>query len=268
MWGVALRTTELQAALKGAPTYRRGIVRLFGIPESEIANTLRAADGAGLDLSELEITTCLRRGEIEVATRYEPVAEPAYAALIDFIGARHGDTLFSEDGTTVDEQVAALLVGRTIAVAESCTGGLLAARLTERPGSSAYFLGGLVVYSNGAKVALAGVDPALIEQYGAVSDEVAEALAEGAVERFGAELGIGITGIAGPDGGSEEKPVGLVCFSVVQRDGEGVTRTTRLPGSRADIRERSTTVALHLLRRLLQPKEQPESPLPGRLRRR
>jgi nicotinamide-nucleotide amidase len=268
MWGVALRTTELQAALKGAPTYRRGIVRLFGIPESEIANTLRAADGAGLDLSELEITTCLRRGEIEVATRYEPVAEPAYAALIDFIGARHGDTLFSEDGTTVDEQVAALLVGRTIAVAESCTGGLLAARLTDRPGSSAYFLGGLVVYSNGAKVALAGVDPALIEQYGAVSDEVAEALAEGAVERFGAELGIGITGIAGPDGGSEEKPVGLVCFSVVQRDGEGVTRTTRLPGSRADIRERSTTVALHLLRRLLQPKEQPESPLPGRLRRR
>jgi nicotinamide-nucleotide amidase len=240
---------------------------LFGIPESEIANTLRAAEGEGLDLSELEITTCLRRGEIEVATRYEPEAEPAYGALIEFIGARHRDTLFSEDGTTVDEQVAALLAGRTIAVAESCTGGLLAARLSDRPGSSAYFLGGLVVYSNEAKVALAGLGQELIEHHGAVSEEVAEALADGAVERFGAELGIGITGIAGPDGGSDEKPVGLVCFSVVERNGERVTRSARLPGGRADIRERSTTVALHLLRRLLQREEQPEPPIPGLARR-
>jgi nicotinamide-nucleotide amidase len=267
MWDMALRTPELQAALEGAPTYRRGIVRLFGIPESEIANTLRAAEGEGLDLSELEITTCLRRGEIEVATRYEPEAEPAYGALIEFIGARHRDTLFSEDGTTVDEQVAALLAGRTIAVAESCTGGLLAARLSDRPGSSAYFLGGLVVYSNEAKVALAGLGQELIEHHGAVSEEVAEALADGAVERFGAELGIGITGIAGPDGGSDEKPVGLVCFSVVERNGERVTRSARLPGGRADIRERSTTVALHLLRRLLQREEQPEPPIPGLARR-
>jgi nicotinamide-nucleotide amidase len=251
MWEMALATPELQAALASATTYRRGIVRLFGIPESEIANTLRAAEAEGLDLKELEITTCLRRGEIEIATRYEPEGESAYEALIEFIGRRHSDTLFSEDGSTIDEQVAQLLTGRTIAVAESCTGGLLAGRLTDRPGSSAYFLGGLVVYSNEAKASLAAVDAGLIEQFGAVSDEVAEALAEGAIRRFGAELGIGVTGVAGPGGGSEEKPVGLVCFSVVERGGERLTRSARLPGGRADVRERSTTVALHLLRRLL-----------------
>lgn len=251
MWDMALATTELQSALAGATTYRREIMRLFAIPESEIANTLRAAEDAGLDLSELEITTCLRRGEIEIATRYEPKAESAYERLAEFIRERHRDTLFSEDGSTVDEQVADLLAGRTIAVAESCTGGLLAARLTDRPGSSASFLGGVVVYSNEAKVSLAGVDTELIERFGAVSDEVAEALAEGATERFGADIGIGVTGIAGPDGGSEEKPVGLVCFSVVERGGERITRHSRLPGGRADVRERSTTVALHLLRRLL-----------------
>ena len=105
--------------------------------------------------------------------------------------------------------MAALLAGRTIAVAESCTGGLMAARLTDRAGSSAYFAGGVVAYSNEAKVELVGVDPALIERFGAVSTEVAEALADGAMTRFGADIGVGITGIAGPDGGTEEKPVGL-----------------------------------------------------------
>jgi nicotinamide-nucleotide amidase len=96
-----------------------------------------------------------------------------------------------------------------------------------------------------------GVDRALIERVGAVSTEVAEALAEGAVERFGADFGIGVTGIAGPDGGTEEKPVGTVCFSVVGRDGSRLTRSARLPGGRSDVRERSTTVSLHLVRRLL-----------------
>jgi nicotinamide-nucleotide amidase len=176
--------------------------------------------------------------------------------------------LFSEDGATIDEQVAELLRGRTIAVAESCTGGLLAGRLTDRPGSSAYFLGGVVVYSNEAKISLAGVDPGLIESFGAVSEEVAEALAEGAITRFGAELGIGVTGIAGPDGGSENKPVGLVCFSVVDRAAERITRSARLPGGRADVRERSTTVALHLLRRLLRGEIAGTAPVPGIARER
>ncbi len=169
MWRTAVATEAFRAATAGATTFRRSILRLFGIPESEIANTLRAAQAAGLELEPLEVTTCLRRGEIEVATRFEPAAQPAYDALAAFIGDRHADTLFSEDGATVDEQVAALLEGRTLAVAESCTGGLLAGRLTERPGSSSYFLGGLVVYSNEAKSALAGVDPDLIARFGAVS---------------------------------------------------------------------------------------------------
>jgi len=251
MWRTAVQTAAFQEAIRGATTYRRGIVRLFGIPESEIASTLRAAEAAGLRLEPLEVTTCLRRGEIEVATRYEPPAEDAYRDLIEFIRARHRDTLFSEDGSTVDEQMVELLGGRSLAVAESCTGGLMAARLTERAGSSAYFAGGIVAYSNQAKVALAGVPRELIERFGAVSPEVAQALADGAIARFQADFGIGITGIAGPGGGSEEKPVGLVCFSVASSGGARITRSARLPGGRADVRDRATTVALHLLRRLL-----------------
>lgn len=260
MWQTALETPPMNAVLRDLPTYHREIVRLFGLPESEIASSLRAAEQAGLKLEPLEITTCLRRGEIEVATRYEPPARPAYDALIDFIRERHGERLFSEDGSTVDEQVVQLLAGRTVAVAESCTGGLLAARLTDRPGSSAYFLGGAVVYSNEAKVKLAGVDPGLITRFGAVSEEVARALSRGAIERFGADIGMGVTGIAGPEGGSDEKPVGLVCFTVADRQGAEITLSTRLPGGRADIRERSTTVALHLLRRLLRGESKTELP--------
>ncbi|MFL5859722.1 MAG: competence/damage-inducible protein A [Solirubrobacteraceae bacterium] len=255
MWEAARQTDAFAAAIAGAVEYRRDIVRLFGIPESEIANTLQAAEAAGLDLTALEITTCLRRGEIEVATQFAPPAQPAYDAFLQFIRERHADTLYSEDGSTIDEQLAGLLAGHTLAVAESCTGGGLATRLTDRAGSSAYFLGGAVVYSNQAKIDLAGVDPALIERFGAVSSEVAEALAGGIAERFDADLGAGITGVAGPGGGTEEKPVGTVCFSVWMRSGEGpprrLTRRTRLPGGRADIRDRSVTVAMHLLRRLL-----------------
>ena len=127
----------------------------------------------------------------------------------------------------------------------------MSARLTERPGSSEYMLGGAVVYSNEAKVSLAGVDAGLIEQFGAVSVQVAEALAQGACDRFQADFGIGITGIAGPGGGTPDKPVGTVCFSIAGRDLEPLTRRTEMPGSRFDIRERSTTVAMHLLRRVL-----------------
>jgi nicotinamide-nucleotide amidase len=261
MWHTARETEAFGDAIAGATTYVNGVLRLFGIPESEIASTLRAAEEAGLELEPLEITTCLRRGEIEVSTRYEPPAEPAYEGLVGFIRERHPDTLFSEDGSTVDDQVIGLLAGRTIAVAESCTGGLMSARLTDRGGSSAYFLGGVVAYSNEAKIEHAGVDAELIARFGAVSTEVAEALADGAAARFGAAFGIGITGIAGPDGGTDEKPVGLVCFSVSSRDGRRITRSTRLPGDRADVRDRSTTVVMHLLRRLL--KGEGEVVLPG-----
>jgi nicotinamide-nucleotide amidase len=253
MWPAATAAGTFAAAIAGATEYRQRTLRLYGIPESEIAETLRAADASGPGLDGLEITTCLRRGELEVVTRFEPPDETAYAAFEAVVRERHADTLFSTDGTTIDEQVAGLLrdAGRTIATAESCTGGLLAGRLTDLAGSSDYVAGGLVVYSNEAKTALAGVSPELIARVGAVSVEVAEALADGARSRLDADVGVGITGVAGPGGGTATKPVGLVCFSVAGPDAQRITRTARLPGNRADIRERSTTVAMHLVRWLL-----------------
>jgi nicotinamide-nucleotide amidase len=128
----------------------------------------------------------------------------------------------------------------------------MAGRLTDLAGSSAYVLGGLVVYSNEAKTALAGVPAPLIAAHGAVSPEVARALAAGARERLGADIGIGITGIAGPGGGSAEKPVGTVCLCVASAEA-AVERTVRLPGSRADVRDRTTTTAMHMLYELLGP---------------
>jgi nicotinamide-nucleotide amidase len=252
MWETATQTEAFTSAAQGATDYRFGMLRLFGIPESEIASTLRAASEAGVELERLEITTCLRRGEIEVVTRYEEATAPVYEALRAVVTERHADTLFSDDGTLVDDQVATLLRKRAlkIAVCESCTGGLLAGRLTDRPGSSEYFLGGLVVYANEAKANVAGIDPALIEEHGAVSTEVANALAEAAIERLGGNVGVGVTGVAGPGGGTPDKPVGLVCFSARHGD-SSLTRSVTLPGSRADIRDRSTTVAMHLVRRLL-----------------
>jgi nicotinamide-nucleotide amidase len=259
MWGAAVQTPALGAVLAAGTEYEQRMLRLFGIPESEIAETLRVAERAGVELERLEITTCLRRGEIEVVTRYEPAAAAVYAAFEAVVRERHADTLFSEDGSSVDQQVAALLrdSGRTIATAESCTGGLLAARLTELPGASAYVRGGLVVYCNDAKVSQAGVDRDLIERHGAVSAEVAAALADGARRELASTVGVGITGVAGPDGGTEQKPVGLVWFSVVDDHGTRLTRSVNLPGGRADVRDRSTTVALHLIRRLLLGEGQP-----------
>ena len=253
MWPAMVQTEALREVLTRSTDYRQTMLRLFGIPESEIAATLRIAEERIEGLGELEITTCLRRGEVEVVTRFEPGAQAAWDALAELIGERHAETLFSTDGSTVDDQVARLLAGRTVAIAESCTGGLLAARLTERAGASAHVAGGVVAYSNEAKVELLGVDPALIERHGAVSGEVAKAMAAGALSRFGADVAVSVTGVAGPGGGSEEKPVGTVFWCVARAGEEPHVRGLRLPGDRAEIRDRSTTVAMHLLRRLLAP---------------
>jgi nicotinamide-nucleotide amidase len=251
MWRTAVASDFVKDAIAGRTEYRQEMVRIFGVPESGLADTLRDAE-EGIDAyGELEITTCLRRGEIEMVTRFEPHAASVYEKLLEVVRERHGREIFSEDGSSIDDQVLHLLADRRIATAESCTAGLLAARLTERPGSSAYVAGGVVAYANEAKVELLGVDPALIELHGAVSEPVADAMAEGALRRFEADTAVAITGIAGPDGGSEEKPVGTVCWSVKLSDGRGITRTVRLPGDRADVRDRSTTVAMHLLRRVL-----------------
>jgi nicotinamide-nucleotide amidase len=251
MWLRAIETPAAQQATAGRTSYRLETLRMFGLPESGLAETLRSAEAAVPGFGRLEITTCLRRGEIEMVTRFEPDAADAYAELTRLLRTKHGDRLYSYDGSTVDDQVAYLLTGRRIATAESCTAGLLAARLTDRPGSSDYVMGGVVSYSNEAKADLLGVDPAMIAEHGAVSEPVAEAMARGVLGRFGADTAVAITGIAGPGGGTEQKPVGTVCFTVMLVDGRTDTRTLRLPGNRSDIRDRSTTVAMHLLRRSL-----------------
>ena len=248
MWHNAVDDDAFQQAIAGRTVYRQDTIRMFGLPESGLAETLREAERNVAGFDRLEITTCLRRGELEIVTRYEPTAAPSYAALLDVLRDKHGRAVYSIDGAVVDDQVAALLAGRTIATAESCTAGLVAARLTDRVGSSAYVAGGVVSYSDDAKVNLLGVDRELIEAHGAVSEPVAEAMAAGALVRFDADVAVAITGIAGPGGGSETKPVGTVCFSVTVAGGRTDTRTLLLPGDRNDVRERSTTVVLHMLR--------------------
>ncbi len=253
MWDLAVATEAFRAAVSGRTEIRQEMMRLFGIPESEIAETLRLASRDGIALEQLEITTCMRRGEIEIVTRYEPSSQPAYDAFSAFVTSRHAETLFSTDGTSVDRQVAVVLreQGRTIAVAESCTGGLVAGRLTEPPGASDYMAGGVVAYSNDAKTALASVRPETIATHGAVSTEVARELADGVRDRLSSDIGVGITGIAGPGGGGQDKPVGLVCFAV-SGPGGSIERSIHLPGSRDDVRDRSTTVAMHLVRAFLE----------------
>jgi nicotinamide-nucleotide amidase len=252
MWPEAIATEAWREAVAGAREYRRRMLRLFGIPESEIAETLREAERAGVQMGTLEITTCLRGGEIEIVTRYEPTVEAQYESFAAIVAERHADTLYSRDGTTVDDQVAALLRGANhIAVAESCTSGLLTARLTNPPGASNYVSGGIVAYSDEVKIAQVGVKRQTIERHGAVSEQVARELAAGVRSALSADVGVAVTGIAGPGGGSEQKPVGLVWLSVEGPQGS-LTRSVHLPGGRADVRERAVTVAMHMIRRLLQ----------------
>lgn len=257
MWPRAVEAPPVRAVLSRATPLLAYTVRMFGIPESEIAKSLREIEADGVELEAVEITTCLRKGEIEIDVRYRAeaatVAEAVRVGLVD----RHAQHLFSLDGETIDSQLAGLLDGRRLGLAESCSGGLLAARITDLPGASAYFAGGVVAYSNEAKADLLGVDPGLIEAHGAVSAEVAEAMSRGALERFGADVAVAITGIAGPDGGTEEKPVGYVCFDARLADGTTIARDPVIPGNRDDIRERSALVAMHLLRTLLDGNDTP-----------
>jgi nicotinamide-nucleotide amidase len=251
MWPKAIERAAAEEALAGRTIYQRETIRMFGMPESELAGTLYGAGVSVPGFETMEITTSLQLGEIEMVTRYEPRHAGVYAQLTQLLRDRHGDQIYSEDGSRVDDVVARLLAGRRIATAESCTAGLLTARLTGQPGSSDYVMGGVVSYSNDAKTQLLGVDPVLIEIHGAVSEPVAEAMATGALRRFDADTAVAITGIAGPGGGTAEKPVGTVCLTVMLADGPVITRTLRLAGSRRDIRERSTAEGMHLLRRTL-----------------
>jgi nicotinamide-nucleotide amidase len=257
MWPVALETEPVRAVLGRATPLRGYTLRMFGVPESEIARSLREIEGDGVDLDAVEITTCLRRGEIEIDVRYRDETEAIADSVREGLKQRHERHLFSLDGETIDSQVAKLLEGRRLGLAESCSGGLLAARITNLPGASEYMRGGIVAYTYEAKEELLGVDSNLLQGKGAVSPEVAEAMAIGALERFAADVAVSVTGIAGPTGGTEEKPVGYVCFNARLADGTSIARAPVIPGGREDIRERSALVGMHLLRILLSGAEPP-----------
>lgn len=252
MWETAESSPGLRAAIGGASVLHESTLRLFGLPESELANSMRAARKAGVAVDAFEITTCMRGGELEVVSRWSPDHDADGRAFEAFLVERHGDVVFSPDGRTVDELVLDGLREKdwTVATAESCTGGLLAGRLTKLPGSSDAVEGGIVSYSNAVKEQALGVDPALLAAHGAVSAEVAEAMAAGARERLGVDVAVSTTGIAGPGGGSDEKPVGTVFVAVAAPDGT-LVRHLRLPGDRTRVRELTTTAALHLLRRAI-----------------
>jgi PncC family amidohydrolase len=250
MWPTALASGPVKALLADVPAAAGRQLRYYGLSEAEVAATLRALE-LERDLSAVEVTTCLRRSELEVDLRPQPGGEDAAEWLAAELAARHAALLISADGTSTDELLARALLGRgwTVATAESCTGGLLAGRLVDRPGSSAYVLGGIVSYSNGAKTSLLGVPAEMIDTYGAVSPEVARAMADGARTALGADVGIGITGVAGPDGGTPAKPVGYVCLCATTASGVVVARDRRIPGNRADVRDRSVDAGMHLLLR-------------------
>jgi nicotinamide-nucleotide amidase len=254
MWPRAIASDAVQTILARATPLHGLTMRMFGVPESEIAKSLREIeDDDGVEVEAVEVTTCLRKGEIEIDVRWRDETEATAMAVRDGLQRRHPQETFSLDGETIDEQVAKLLREKEVklGLAESCSGGMLAARITNPPGASDYFMGSVVSYSYGAKEELLGVPKELLEEFGAVSPEVAEAMAKGALERFGADVAVSITGIAGPGGGTEEKPVGYVCFNARLADGTSVARDPVIPGDRHDIRERSALVAMHLLRNLL-----------------
>lgn len=250
MWPAVLAAEPVAALLTRSPHAEPILLRFAGLPESEIAATLRALE-SDMDLSRVEVTTCLRRSELEVDLHPLPGAAAPARELADRIVQAHRRKLISDDGRTTDELLAGALLekGWTVATGESCTGGLLAGRLVDRAGSSAYVAGGVVAYADEAKTALLDVPAALIAEHGAVSPQVARALADGARARFGADVGVGITGVAGPGGGTEAKPVGYVCFCVTTADGQVIARDPQLPGGRTDVRERSVDLAMHLLLR-------------------
>jgi len=251
LWPRAVASEPLQRVLAATTTPERRVLRFYGVSESAVAKALADAGGDG---DGVEATICAREFEIHVDLIVEPGAEERAEALeAGFVEPLAG-YLFGRDERLVQELVLELcrVQGLTLGTAESCTGGLVAGRLTSVPGSSDVFRGGLVAYDNGIKETLLGVPSGLLAEHGAVSAEVAEAMAQGARERLGVDVAVSVTGIAGPGGGTPEKPVGLVFFHATGPSGDRALRI-ELPGDRGVIRSRSTVAALHLVRRLLEP---------------
>ena len=222
-------------------------VRMFGVGELQVGPVI---DAVPSDLVELGINVGGGEVMVKIRHRREPAAQAQADALVAALEA--SVPVYSTDGRTVDDVVADELRGRglRLAVAESCTGGMLGGRITARAGSSDYFAGGVISYSNQAKMDLLDVPAGMLAQYGAVSEEVAGAIAEGARAALHADYALSITGVAGPDGGTPEKPVGLVYLGCAGPDGTSVRRGSFL-GDRDTVRMFSATGALHLLRTAL-----------------
>ncbi len=232
---------------------RAALIRTFGMGESTLDEELRdIAQEAGVDLGfRTSFPDNALRPLARAATAEQ--AEAQVAAMTRAIRERLGPLVYSENDETLETVVGQLLRehGKTLAVAESCTGGLLAEKLTRVPGASEYFLGGVVAYSNAAKTALLGVPEALLRQHGAVSREVALAMSEGARERFGAKIAVATTGISGPDGGTAEKPVGLVCIALTASGRAPHVDSFVFPLDRERHRALSAQVGLDWVRRAL-----------------
>ena len=250
LWPRALETAPVRRVLARAPEREHHVLRFFGTPESAVAEALAAAGGEG---DGVDVTICAREFEIHVDLFVEPSAGERGARVAASMRDALAPYLFGEDERSVSEIVLDLCRARglTLATAESCTGGMVASRLTSVPGASDVFVGSLVAYADGVKEAGLGVPAELIAKHGAVSEEVAAAMAAGAREHLGADVAVAVTGVAGPGGGTPTKPVGLVFAHAIGPDGEKTVRT-ELPGDREMIRGRATAAALHLVRRLLE----------------
>jgi nicotinamide-nucleotide amidase len=249
LWPRVLETEPMLALRRRTQAPERRVLRMFGVSESAVAKSLESAGGEG---DGVAVTICARDFEIHVDLLVEPGAEARAAALEAALLEANKRYVFSGDERPTAELVLDLLRARglTLATAESCTGGLVAARLTDVPGSSDVFLGSIVAYANGVKAAQLGVPQAMLAEHGSVSAEVAAAMADGARVRLGADVGVAVTGVAGPGGGTAEKPVGLVFLHAAGPLGE-LARRLDFPGDRETIRRRSAVAALHLVRGLV-----------------
>jgi nicotinamide-nucleotide amidase len=249
LWRDAVESEPVRGVLARARPPDVRLLRFFGASESAVAKGLADAGGDG---DGVEATICARDFEIHVDMYVQPGAEGRADELTSQLVAQLERYLFSRDERRVEELVLDLCGARglTLATAESCTGGMVAERLTSVPGSSRVFLGAVVAYADEVKKAELGVPAELLERHGAVSAETAAAMAAGARERLGADVAVAVTGIAGPDGGSDEKPVGLVYLHAESPFGSR-TADFVFPGDREGVRRRAAVTALHLVRRLL-----------------
>jgi nicotinamide-nucleotide amidase len=249
LWPAALETAPVRDVLERARHRERRTLRLYGVSESSVARTLHEAGGDG---DGLDVTVCARDFEIHVDAIAEPGAEMRTEVLFSALRAEHERHVFAEDGRRVEEMVLGLCraLGVTLGTAESCTGGLVGERLTSVPGASDVYLGGVVAYADSVKEAQLGVSGDLLRDYGAVSAEAAAAMARGVRERLGADVGLAVTGVAGPGGGTPDKPVGLVFIHVEGPDASHGADFS-YPGDRESIRRRAAIGVLHLARRVL-----------------